>query len=281
MQKSETVGVFRRRLADLIARAGQSRAKFAERAGLDRSTLSQLLSEENVRLPRAETIARIAGRNGASVDWLLGLSEAQGSAAGIVSQPTVAEGADDPASEHLARWLAEARGAKIRYVPSALPDQLKTEAVIAYENAKYSLAEAAALSAASRRRIEHMRSAASEIEVCSPRQSLESFARGEGLWRQLPPRERRRQLEHMAALLDELYPAYRWFLFDGRERYAAPYTVFGQQRAALYLGSQFFVFTTAEHVRQLTQHFDDLIRNARVQPNDVPALIRKLMKDMQ
>jgi hypothetical protein len=84
----------------------------------------------------------------------------------------------------------------------------------------------------------------------------------------------------MAALVDELYPSYRWFLFDGRERYAAPYTVFGQKRAAIYVGSLYFVFTSTEHIRQLTQHFDDLIRQARVQPNETAGFIRKLIKDI-
>lgn len=280
MEKRETVAVFQRRLSELIARSGQSRARFAARAGLDRSTLSQLLSEHNVRLPRAETIARIAIRHGASIDWLLGLSEQQPVTADIVSQPLVTPDADDPANEHLRRWHEEVRGSKIRYVPSSLPDQVKTEAVIGYENSKLSRAEAAAMSAASRQRIEHVRQSASEIEVCTSRQSLEGFASGGGLWRQLPLRERRRQLEHMAALVDALYPSYRWFLFDGRERYAAPYTVFGQKRAAIYLGAMYFVFTSSEHIRQLTQHFDDLIRHARVQANETAGFIHKLMKDL-
>ena len=47
---------------------------------------------------------------------------------------------------------------------------------------------------------------------------------------------RKEQLEHMAALVEELYPTYRWFLFDGRERGSVPLTVFGPRRAALYVG---------------------------------------------
>ncbi|MBC8037739.1 MAG: helix-turn-helix transcriptional regulator [Rhizobiales bacterium] len=280
MQKRETVELFQRRLSELIGTTGQSRARFAARAGLDRSTLSQLLSPDNVRLPRAETIGRIASRHGASADWLLGLSEVPHVTADIVAQPVVEPNADDPANEHLKRWHEEARGSKVRYVPSSLPDSIKTEAVIAYEHVKLSLTEAAVMSASARERIDHVQQAASEIEVCSSWQSVESFARGEGMWRQLPLRERRRQLEHMAASVDELYPSYRWFLFDGRERYAAPYTVFGQKRAAIYVGSLYFVFTSTEHIRQLTQHFDDLIRQARVQPNETGGFIRKLMKDI-
>ncbi|MCB1377730.1 MAG: transcriptional regulator [Alphaproteobacteria bacterium] len=281
VQKEETVAVFRRRLTELIERSGQSRARFAARAGLDRSTLSQLLSDQNVRLPRAETIARIAARHAASVDWLLGLSESAGITPDILTQPMVALGADDPAGEHLRNWLEEARGSKIRYVPSSLPDQMKNETTIHYEYGKLSRTEAEAMSRASRTRIEHARQMASEIEVCTPRQTLESLARGEGLWRQFPLRERRRQLAHMAELADAFYPSYRWFLFDARECYAAPYTIFGQKRAALYLGAMFFVFTSTEHIRELTAHFENLIRHARVQPNEIAPFIKALLKDTQ
>ena len=281
MTKRQTVDVFRRRLSELIASTGETRARFAAKAGLDRSTLSQLLSEDNVRLPRADTIARIAARHSVSADWLLGLSEVPQITADVVSRAVVETGADDPGSQHLQRWHEEARGAKIRYVPSSLPDQVKIQPVIHYENAKLSLAGARAMWRDARTRIDHARADASEIEVCSSRQSVEMFARGEGLWRQLPVRDRRRQLEHMAQQLETLYPAYRWFLFDARECYASPYTIFGQKRAALYLGAMFFVFTSTEHIRELTGHFDDLIRHARVQPNDTASFIRKLMKEAE
>ena len=60
VDRRETVVIFRERLLDVIARSGLSRSRFAAKIGLDRSTLSQLLSEDSVRLPRAETIAAIA-----------------------------------------------------------------------------------------------------------------------------------------------------------------------------------------------------------------------------
>jgi hypothetical protein len=104
-------------------------------------------------------------------------------------------------------------------------------------------------------------------------QSVESFARGEGIWRALPHAQRIEQIEHMIELTRTLYPTLRWFLFDGLQRYAAPVTVFGPQRAALYLGQMYLVLTSAEQVQTLTEHFDDLIRGATVQPNDIPAFL--------
>lgn len=280
MEKRQTVTAFRHRLLELVDRSGLTQSQFAAGAGLDRSTLSQLLSDKNFRLPRAETILEIARRHKASIDWLLGLSEEGAATPDIVPQPAIEPDADDPANEQLRRWLEEARGGKIRYVPSTIPDQIKTEAVIAFENAKLPLAAATAMAESARERIAHARDGGSEIEVCTPVQRIESFARGEGTWRHLPIRERRRQLDHMAALVEDYYPAYRWFLFDGRERFAAPYTIFGARRAAIYMGSLYFVITAGDHVKQLIQHFEDLIRNARVQPNETSALIRRLMKEI-
>ena len=53
MDRAETVDAFRRRLEELIDRSGVTRTAFAARAGIDRSTLAQLLSSKNQRLPRA------------------------------------------------------------------------------------------------------------------------------------------------------------------------------------------------------------------------------------
>lgn len=277
--KRATVAQFRDRLGELIARTGLSRARFAAEAGLDRSTLTQLLAAEEARLPRAETIARIAARHGVSADWLLGLSERDQIAVDIVAQPAIEPDAGSPADERLTRWHGEAKGYKVRYVPATLPDQVKTEEVIAFETGKLAAASARAWSDVAHARIVHARRPESEIEVCSPRQDLEEFARGGGIWQGLSADARHEQLRHIARLVDDLYPGYRWFLFDGRERFSVPYTVFGRQRAAIYVGDMYFVFTSTEHIRGLTAHFDSLIRHARIQPPDVAAFARRLASE--
>src|SRR3546814_14971478 len=71
-----------------------------------------------------------------------------------------------------------------------------------------------------------------DLEVCSSLQSIEGFARGQGIWEKLPVASRKLQLESMIALVDELYPTLRWFLYDGLEHYSAPITIFGPTRAA-------------------------------------------------
>ena len=281
MDKRQTVDTFRQRLEDIIARSGLSRSRFAASAGLDRSTLSQLLSETNVRLPRADTIARIATRHSVSVDWLLGLSQGDLMAADILPQVVIEPDAALPADERLQHWHEEARGYKVRYVPATLPDQLKIDEVIAYETGLLGEAAATAWIDIAKARITHAREPGSEIEVCSSRQSLEDFASGHGIWHVLNPDVRRKQLGAMQQQLEESYPSYRWFIFDGRERYCVPYTVFGPKRAAIYVGDMYFVFNSTEHIRVLTSHFENLIRHAVIQPNDAAEFIGSLIGKVQ
>jgi transcriptional regulator with XRE-family HTH domain len=275
--KRDTADIFRQRLGELIARTGLSRSAFATRAGLDRSTLTQLLAEDMVRLPRAETIARIAARHNVSIDWLLGLSQHDQIAADIVPELQIEPDAGSPADERLRRWHEEAQGYKVRYVPATLPDQLKLEAVTAFETRRLPSGAAEAWSTVARAHSDFARRPDTELEVCTSLQIVEAFARGEGIWRDLAPPVRRAQLQQMAALVAELYPAYRWFMFDARERMAVPYTVFGPKRAAIYVGDMYFVFTSTEHIRALARHFDTLIRDARIQPNDCAGFIEGLV----
>jgi hypothetical protein len=100
------------------------------------------------------------------------------------------------------------------------------------------------------------------------------------VWSRLGVAARRHQLERLIELTDELYPAFRWFLFDGRQRYAPPVTIFGQYRAALYLGQLYLVLTSVDHVRTLSRHLDGLVRAATVQPPDVPRFLTRLLRSV-
>ena len=281
MDRRETVEVFRRNLRDVIGRSGMSRSAFAARLGLDRSTLSQLLSTANLRLPRAETIAAIAASEQVSVDWLLGLSQEGQLGAEVVGQDLeIAAGAGSPADERLHRWHAEAVGYKIRYVPSTLPDLLKSEEVIDFEFREQGSTVPQARLQEAEERLAYSRRPETDIEVCCSYQSVEGFARGEGIWRALPADVRRREIETMIGLLDELYPTLRWFLFDGLSHYCVPLTIFGPQRVAVYFGNMYVVFNSTEHIRELTRHFDNLIRAAVVQPPDVGAFLEGLLPEL-
>jgi transcriptional regulator with XRE-family HTH domain len=281
MDRRKTVEAFRERLSEVIERSGLSRMAFSARVGLDRSTLSQLLSPGNERLPRAETIAAIANREQVSTDWLLGLSQEGQIGADIVAPALEIEsGAASPADARLARWHAEAAGYKIRYVPTILPDLLKTEEVIRYEFQEYGARVPKARIEQAEERLAYSRLPETDMEVCSSLQSVEDFARGHGVWKGLPAESRAAQLNAMTVLLDELYPTFRWFLFDGLQRYSVPLTIFGPKRAAVYVGNMYLVFNSTEHIQVLTRHFDDLIRAAFVQPPDVIDFLKGLLREL-
>lgn len=277
---NERAGVFRERLSQAVQGSGLTKAAFARRAGIDRTTLSQLLSPSNHRLPRFDTVVALAEVHDLSTDWLVGLSKVGPLAAELMEHTSFAAPGPSEVDERLLSWLGEAAGYTVRYVPATLPDLLKTDAVIRFERSgevggtdEQSIETTAA-------RLSWARHPDSEMECCSSTQSLTSFAQGEGVWSRLGVSARRTQLDRLIELADELYPAFRWYLFDGRQRYAPPVTVFGQQRAALYLGQLYLVLTSVDHVRTLSRHIDGLVRAASVQPPDVPRYLGRLRRNL-
>ena len=274
MDRRQMLDTFRERLDVVIGRSGLTRSAFATGSAIDRSTLSQLLSPTNRRLPRVETLAEVAATHQVSVDWLLGLSNAGPMQAEMMHEQLAFErNALSPNDERLIAWFEQARGYKVRYVPSTLPDMLKTDNLIRFELGEFVTIRPEQQIGTAAARLAWTRSPGSDLECCNSVQSVELFARGEGIWRALPHGQRIEQLEHMIELTRALYPTLRWFLFDGLQRYAAPITIFGPQRAALYLGQMYLVLTSSAQVSTLTEHFDDLIRGATVQPNEIPAFL--------
>ncbi|MBP5855735.1 helix-turn-helix transcriptional regulator [Marivibrio halodurans] len=276
--RRETVRIFRDRLQEAMKAAGTNRSRLAAEAGIDRSTLSQLLSAETDRLPRADTVAAVASVLQVSLDWLMGLTQQQKLGAEILreSVQVALSGPSAPSDENLRRWHAEAAGYKIRYVPASLPDLMKTEAVLRFEYAGYAAKRPSEAIADASSKLAYTRTPDADFEICCSRQAFETFAEGAGVWRELSAADRREQLLHAATLTDELYPRLRLFLYDGRTHFAVPYTVFGPKRAALFLGEMYFVFNTTGHIRQLTEHFDRLIRAAVVQAHEAPVFLRGL-----
>jgi transcriptional regulator with XRE-family HTH domain len=280
-RRNETVEIFRARLEEVIRNSGHRRSAFARRIGIDRSTLTQLLSSANDRLPRAETIAAIAADQQVSVDWLLGLTQEGPLSADLMPQPfEIQVGGDMHQDERLQRWHAEAAGYKIRYVPASLPDLLKSEPVIRYEYREQGAGVPQARIEEAGARLAYLRRPETDMEVCSTIQSVEDFARGHSQWADLAKAERRRAMSVMIERLEELYPTLRWFMFDRRTRYSVPLTIFGPKRAAIYIGNMYFVLNSTEHIRVLTRHFDDLIRAAALQPRDAIEFLRSLMKEI-
>ncbi|MEO3385607.1 helix-turn-helix transcriptional regulator [Mesorhizobium sp. CAU 1741] len=275
MDKRDIAETFRLRLATLVARSGVNQSTFATRIGIDRSALSQLLAGSATRLPRAETLMNIASQHNVSLDWLLGLSQDEGLASEIRQSLEIEEAPGGFDRTLLGKWHTEAAGTKIRYVPAGIPDLLRTEELIDYE-AGITMRDPGAQLGEAQYRIDYNRRPETDMEVCMPRHMLEIFARGLGIWSGFPPEARARQLAHMARLLDDLYPSFRLYLYDGRKRYSVPYTIFGQIRAAIFMGNMYVVLNATEAVRTLTRHFDDLIRAAEINAHETAGFARHL-----
>lgn len=274
VDKRDTSRQFQDRLAQLVDRSDLNRSRFAEGVGLDRSALSQLLSRDTVRLPRAETLIRIATTHNVSLDWLLGVSQDEGVSAEIRPSLELEEAPDNTANAALVSWHEEAAGMKIRYVPATIPDFLRTETVIAYEMRDTKPPVAAQIDDA-RERLAFSRRPENDTEVCMPFQTISTLANGTGIWAGLNTETRAEQIERMAQLADDLYPGLRIFFFDGRLTFSAPYTIFGPIRAALYVGDMYLVLNAKDAVLALTRHFDQLIRSAVYRPHEAGEIIRK------
>lgn len=278
--REQAVAEFRARLLQLIESSDESRSAFAARVGMDRSTLSQLLAAENDRLPRVETVIAIATTAQVSCDWLLGMVQEQDqqNTELVRADMEIEAGAGSPMDERLARWHEDASGYKIRYIPTTLPDLLKTEAVIQYECPDIDHVLPLASVEQTSQQLRYSRHPDTEMEVCCARETLGAFARGEGIWRNLATVARREQIQHMIQLTAELYPTFRWSLYDGLRHFSVPITVFGPQRAVVYMGDLYFVFNTTEHIRVLMAHFDGLVKAAEIQPTDMTEHLQQLLQ---
>lgn len=268
---------FRDRLERVIAQTGLNQAGFARHVGIDRSTLSQLLSADNDRLPRAETLAAIAKGCRISIDWLLGLSQREQVGAELVEAVlTIETQAHVPFDERFLRWHAEAAGRKLRTVPMTFPDFMKTDEVMHFEYAVALGLDPAPALAERRRLIVASVREGGEMEACVSIQTLQIFAAGQAQWEGLDRAARQVQLTGMAALAEELYPTLRLNLYDLKQTYSAPFTIFGNSRAAVYLGPTYLILNASEHIRTLTRRFDDIVRTATIQPHAVAGHLREL-----
>ncbi|MCY4549477.1 MAG: helix-turn-helix transcriptional regulator [Defluviicoccus sp.] len=281
LDRRDFARAFRDRLAEALDRAGMNRTELARAVGIDRSTLSLLMSEESDRLPRADTAAAIANALQVSLDWLLGLSNEADLGADIVPETMeIAPSSPTPLDERINRWIEEAVGYKIRYVPTTIPDLAKTDAVLQHEYRDFAVKTAGQAIALSQQKLAYARLPETDMEICTPLQAITGFAHGEGMWKGLPLDDRIAQLDRLILLVEELYPTLRLYLFDGLTHYAAPYTIFGPQRVALYAGQVYLVFNTREHIRVLTRHFDDLVRAAVVNSAEAGAYLRRLRGEL-
>ncbi|ARE84645.1 Transcriptional regulator, XRE family protein [Roseovarius sp. EC-HK134] len=269
--------LFRNRLTEAMRRRGSNQSILARAIEVDRSTVSQLLKGDAARLPNAQVVGECASALGVSADWLLGLTDRPETAADMLANTlSLTEAPRALVDEQIFAWHKEAAGYKIRHVPAALPDMLKTRAMLEWEYAPHLGRSTDQAIGASEDRMAWMRAARSDYEIALPLYEIESFARGEGYYRGLPADLRRAQLDHLIATTTQLYPRLRLYLFDARRVYSAPITLFGPLLAVLYLGRNYMVFRDTERIEAITLHFDGLVREAGVTAREIPAHLRAL-----
>jgi len=258
-----------------------NQSALSRRAGVDRSTISQLLRDDGPRLPNAQLVAECASALGVSADWLLGLSDRPEKASDLIAAAlTFTEAPRALVDERIFEWHREAQGYKIRHVPAGLPDMLKSTEMLRWEYAPHLGRTTDQAIGASQDRLDWMRAARSDYEIALPVHDIRAMAQAEGYYQDLPRDIRAGQLARMADLHDQLYPRLRIHLFDARRLFSAPVTIFGPLLAVIYLGSNYLPFRDSDRVDLITRHFDRMVREAEIGDREFPDYISLLKRGL-
>lgn len=276
IDKRDRAGLFRIRLAEAMAERRVSQSALSRLAGVDRSTISQLLAGET-RLPNAQLAADCAMALGVSADWLLGLSGRPEPLADVLAMSlTMTEAPRALFDKTIYGWHREAAGYKIRHVPATLPDMLKTRALVEWEYSDPLGRTAAQAIGAFEDQLAWLRDARSDYEIALPLHELAAFTEASGYYAGLSVGIRQAQLDHLIGLCEQLYPSLRIYLFNARRVFSAPVTVFGPLLAVVYLGRHYIAFRDSARVASIAQHFDWLVREASVGAREVAEHLRGL-----
>ena len=239
-----------------MARQGSSQSALARQVGVDRSTISQLLRGTGARMPNAQVVGECAAALGVSADWLLSLSNRPETAADIMANSlSLTEAPRALVDEQIFEWHREAEGYKIRHVPAALPDMLKTEAMLEWEYRPHLGRTTKQAVGASADRLAWMRRANTDYEIAVPLHELTSMVRAEGYYEGLPVAIRAEQIDRF---------------------FSAPVTVFGPLLAVLYVGRNYVVFRDSARVQAFTEHCDALVREASISARETPDYLLRL-----
>ncbi len=281
MSKSYRAELFRERLLQAMIEAGSNQSRLSREAGVDRSTISQLIKADGPRLPNAHLVAQCASVLGVSADWLLGLTDKKESAADLLAASmSMTEAPRALIDEQIFLWHQEAAGYKIRHVPAGLPDMLKTRTMLEWEYAPSLGRTIEQAINASEDRLEYMRRSRSDYEIALPIHDLRAFAHAEGFYVGLPLEIRLEQIDQFLDLTKFHYPSLRVCLFNAHRLYSAPVTIFGPLLAVIYLGQNYLAFRDLERVDAITGHFDTLVRDATIPAREFPEFLEGLRREI-
>jgi transcriptional regulator with XRE-family HTH domain len=279
--KTDRAYLFRTRLARAVDLNATNQSALARAVGVDRSTISQLLSGKEARLPNAQVVAESAAVLGVSADWLLGLTDRPERPGEVLdAQLVLTEAERSSADEQIDAWHHEAAGYKIRHVPATLPDMLKTGDMLKWEYGPQLARTTRQAIGAVDDQFDWFVSHESDYEIALPIHELESFARAEGYYRGLPLAIRLDQLDRLLHLVEAFYPSLRLYLFDARQVFSAPITVYGPLLAVVYLGQHYIAFRETSRIRIFTRHFDGLVREAVTDARDIQTKLTALRHEI-
>ncbi|WP_323037052.1 helix-turn-helix transcriptional regulator [Pararhodobacter sp.] len=278
MDKRDRADLFRERLHDAMSRKSVTRSALARATRVDRSTIGQLLKEDQPRLPNAQLAADVAVALGVSTDWLLGLTNRPETPGDIVAAAMSLSPAERTSADaQLLKWHQEAAGYKVRHVPATLPDILKTHDMLHWEYASFQERRVPEAFAAMQDQLAWLTSGVSDYEIALPIHEIESCAAGTAYYKGLSERVRFDQLRLIADQCEQMFPRLRVLLFDAHTVFSSPVTIFGPNLAVVYVGQCYLAFREVERVKSLTRHFDWLVREAVVDARKVPSYIRALI----
>ena len=279
MDKRRRAGVFRERLIEVMSVKGMTKSGLSRAENVDRSTIGQLLKNDQPRLPNAQLAADAANALGVSTDWLLGLTNRPETPGDIIAAALSLSPAErTSADEQLLEWHHEAAGYKVRHVPATLPDILKTKRILDWEYASVRERRLPEALSAIQDQLQWLSSGVSDYEIAVPVHEIESCAAGTAYYKNVEKDVRYEQLGFIADQCDQMFPRLRIFLFDAHNVFSSPVTIFGPNLAVIYVGQCYLAFREVERIKSLSSHFDWLVREAVVDARNVSTHIRSLIK---
>ena len=279
MDKRRRASLFRERLIEVMSVKGMTKSGLSRAANVDRSTIGQLLKNDQPRLPNAQLAADAANALGVSTDWLLGLTNRPETPGDIIAAALSLSPAErTSADEQLLEWHHEAAGYKVRHVPATLPDILKTKRILDWEYASVRERRLPEALSAIQDQLQWLSSGVSDYEIAVPVHEIESCAAGTAYYNDVEEDVRYEQLGFIADQCDQMFPRLRIFLFDAHNVFSSPVTIFGPNLAVIYVGQCYLAFREVERIKSLSSHFDWLVREAVVDARNVSTHIRSLIK---
>lgn len=279
MDKRRRASLFRERLIEVMSVKGMTKSGLSRAANVDRSTIGQLLKNDQPRLPNAQLAADAANALGVSTDWLLGLTNRPETPGDIIAAALSLSPAErTSADEQLLEWHHEAAGYKVRHVPATLPDILKTKRILDWEYASVRERRLPEALSAIQDQLQWLSSGVSDYEIAVPVHEIESCAAGTAYYKNVEKDVRYEQLGFIADQCDQMFPRLRIFLFDAHNVFSSPVTIFGPNLAVIYVGQCYLAFREVERIKSLSSHFDWLVREAVVDARNVSNHIRSLIE---